>query len=314
MDAQVKRMLTDPRASSLANNFAMKWLGLDDLDTITPDPALFGNMDALREDFSREVQSFISSVLLENHSVVDLLTSKSTFINQRLAQHYGIPGVTGAQFRKIELTDEKRFGLLGKAAVLMRTSYPNRTSPVLRGAWVLGRIQGTPPTPPPPTVENQDLAQKAGEAPSTVRARLEQHRDKAACKQCHGVIDPSGLALENFDAVGRYRATDAQAGNALIDASSVLPNGIAIDGINDLRTQLASHPAMFAQSLTEKLMMYAINRDLEYYDMPQIRAVVRGAARDNYTLSSLVLGIVHSDAFRKQGPAPAAKAVAANSK
>jgi hypothetical protein len=144
-----------------------------------------------------------------------------------------------------------------------------------------------------------------------VRARLEQHRDKAACKQCHGVIDPSGLALENFDAVGRYRATDAQAGNALIDASSVLPNGIAIDGINDLRTQLASRPAMFAQSLTEKLMMYAINRDLEYYDMPQIRAVVRGAAKDNYTLSSIVLGIVHSDAFRKQGPAPAAKAVAA---
>jgi hypothetical protein len=314
LDAQVKRMLSDPRASTLAGNFAMKWLGLDDLDTITPDPSLFGNLDALRQDFSREVESFISSILLENHSVVDLLTSKSTFLNQRLAQHYGIPGVTGAQFRKIDLTDEKRFGLLGKAAVLMRTSYPNRTSPVLRGAWVLGRLQGTPPTPPPPTVENQDLAQKAGETPTTVRQRLEQHRDKAACRQCHGVIDPPGLALENFDAIGRYRATDAQANNAPIDASSVLPNGIAIDGINELRAQLASHPAMFAQAFTEKMMMYAINRDLDYYDMPQIRAVVRGAGKDNYTLSSLVLGIVRSDAFRKQGPAPAAKAVAAINK
>jgi hypothetical protein len=304
-------MLTDPRASSLVSSFAMKWLSLDDLDTITPDPKLFGNVDDLRQDFSREVQTFISSVLLEDHSVVDLLTSKSTFVNQRLAQHYGIPGVTGAQFRKIELTDEKRFGLLGKAAVLMRTSYPDRTSPVLRGAWILGRIQGTPPTPPPPTVENQDLAQKAGEAPKTVRERLEMHRDKATCRQCHGVIDPMGLALENFDAIGRFRTTDAQANNAPIDASSVLPNGIAIDGISELRAQLASRPAVFAQAFTEKLMMYAINRDLEYFDMPQIRAVVRGAAKDNYTLSSLVLGIAHSDAFRKQGPAPASKAVAA---
>jgi hypothetical protein len=314
LDAQVKRMLRDPRASSLASGFAMKWLSLDDLDTVTPDPALFGQMDALRADFSREVETFISSVLLEDHSVVDLLTSKSTFLNQRLAQHYGIQGVTGAQFRKIELTDERRFGLLGKAAVLMRTSYPDRTSPVLRGAWVLGRLQGTPPTPPPPTVENQDLAQKAGEAPKTVRERLEKHRENATCRQCHGVIDPAGLALENFDAIGRFRTNDAQANNAPIDASAVLPNGTPINGISELRAQLASRPAMFAQAFTEKLMMYAINRDLEYFDMPQVRGVVRGAAKDNYTLSSLVLGIVHSDAFRKQGPAPASKAVAANSK
>ncbi len=311
MDAQVKRMLGDPRASSLVSSFAMKWLSLDDLDTVTPDPALFGQMDALREDFSREVESFIRSILLEDHSVVDLLTSKSTFVNQRLAQHYGITGVTGAQFRKIELTDEKRFGLLGKAAVLMRTSYPDRTSPVLRGAWILGRLQGTPPAPPPPTVENQDLAQKAGETPKTVRERLEKHRANATCRQCHGVIDPAGLALENFDAIGRFRTTDEQANNAPIDASSVLPNGVAIDGISDLRAQLASRPAMFAQAFTEKLLMYAINRDLEYFDMPQIRAVVRGAAKDNYTLTSIVLGIVHTDAFRKQGPAPAANAVAA---
>jgi len=307
LDAQVKRMLNDARASSLVSSFAMKWLSLDDLDTVKPDPKIFGQSfnDALRQDFTREVESFMGSILLEDRSVVDLLTAKHTFVNQRLAQHYGIQGITGTQFRKIELTDETRFGLLGKAAVLMRTSYPDRTSPVLRGAWVLGRLQGTPPTPPPPDVET-DLKQTEGEKPKTVRERLELHRDKATCRQCHGVIDPPGLALENFDPIGRWRSTDSQAENAKIDASSVLPNGVAIDGINELRAQLTTRPAMFAQAFTEKLMMYAINRELDYFDMPQVRAVVRGAAKDNYTLPSLILGIVHTDAFRKQAPPLAA--------
>jgi mono/diheme cytochrome c family protein len=320
LDAQVKRMLNDPRASTLVSSFAMKWLSLDDLDTVKPDANIFGQAfsDGLRQDFTREVESFMSSILLENRSVVDLLTAKHTFVNQRLAQHYGIQGITGNQFRRIELTDETRFGFLGKAAVLLRTSYPDRTSPVLRGAWVLGRIQGTPPSPPPPSIENTDLAQPKGEAPKTVRARLELHRDKPLCRQCHGVIDPPGLALENFDAIGRWRTTDAQANNAAIDSSSVLPNGVAINGISELRAQLAGRPAVFAQAFTEKLMMYAINRDLEHFDMPQVRSVVRGAAKDNYTLPSLILGIVHTDAFRKQGPVPTAakassvKATAAN--
>jgi mono/diheme cytochrome c family protein len=309
LEAQVKRMLNDPRASSLVGGFAMKWLSLDDLDAVKPDPKVFGQSfnEALRQDFAREVESFIGSILLEDRSVVDLLTAKHTFVNQRLAQHYGIQGVTGVQFRRIELTDETRFGLLGKAAVLMRTSYADRTSPVLRGAWVLGRLQGTPPSPPPPNAET-DLSQPPGEKPKTVRERLEQHRDSATCRQCHGVIDPPGLALENFDSIGRWRTTDPQAENARIDASSVLPNGAAINGVNELRTQLASRPAMFAQAFTEKLMMYAINRELDYFDMPQVRSVVRGAAKDNYTLSSLVLGIVRTDAFRKQAPAPAPKA------
>jgi len=307
LDAQVKRMLNDARASSLVSSFAMKWLSLDDLDTVKPDPKIFGQSfnDALRQDFTREVESFMGSILLEDRSVVDLLTAKHTFVNQRLAQHYGIQGITGTQFRKIELTDETRFGLLGKAAVLMRTSYPDRTSPVLRGAWVLGRLQGTPPTPPPPDVET-DLKQTEGEKPKTVRERLELHRDKATCRQCHGVIDPPGLALENFDPIGRWRSTDSQAENAKIDASSVLPNGVAINGINELRAQLTTRHAMFAQAFTEKLMMYAINRELDYFDMPQVRAVVRGAAKDNYTLPSLILGIVHTDAFRKQAPPLAA--------
>jgi hypothetical protein len=187
----------------------------------------------------------------------------------------------------------------------MRSSYGDRTSPVLRGAWVLDKLIGTPPTPPPPNTAT-DLSQKAGELPKTVRARLEQHRDKASCNQCHGVIDPTGLALENFDAIGEWRTTDRQA-KAPIDAKTVLPNGVAIDGPVDLRAQLVDRPATFAEAFTEKLMMYAVNRQLEYFDMPQVRAVVRAAAKDNYKFSSIVLGIVNTPAFRKQGPAAAGK-------
>ena len=230
---------------------------------------------------------------------MDLLTSDRTFLNERLARLYGIPGVIGTQFREVTLADKERGGLLGKGAVEMRTSYGDRTSPVLRGAWVLDKLLGTPPAPPPPNTAT-DLSQKAGEAPKTVRARLEQHRDKAVCKQCHGVIDPTGLALENFDAIGQWRITDRQA-NAPIDATTVLPNGVAINGPVELRAQLVARPAMFAEAVTEKLMMYALNRQLEYFDMPQVRVVVRAAAKDNYRFSSIVLGIVNTDAFRNQG-------------
>jgi hypothetical protein len=184
--------------------------------------------------------------------------------------------------------------------MLLRTSYGDRTSPVLRGAWVLDKIIGSPATPPPPDTAT-DLSQKAGEPPKTVRARLEQHRNKASCKMCHGVIDPIGLALENFDATGVWRTTDSQA-KAPIDASTVLPNGVPIDGVVELRAQLMDRPELFARNVTERLMTYAINRRLEYFDMPQVRAIVRGASKDNYKLSSLILGIVNSDAFRRQGP------------
>jgi hypothetical protein len=267
------------------------------------------------------MEAFLSSILLEDRSLVDLLTADYTFLNERLARHYGIPGVAGPQFRRVTLAQnadtvpagtvpagsivpaasiEARWGLLGKAAVLMRTSYGDRTSPVLRGAWVLDKLLGTPPTPPPPDTAT-DLSQKAGEPPKTVRARLEQHRNKATCNQCHGVIDPTGLALENFDAIGVWRTTDAQA-NAHIDTSTVLPNGVAINGVVELRKQLASRPDTFAKAVTEKLMMYSLNRELEYFDMPQVRRIVRDAAKDDYKLSSIVLGIVNSDAFRKQAP------------
>ena len=305
LDAQVTRMLADPKASSLATNFAMKWLGLDRLDGFKPDVQIYtGFSDDLRQDLVAEAQAFIRGVLLDNHPLVELLTSDRTYLNDRIARHYGITGVNGGQFRWVTLTDANRMGLLGKGAVLMRTSYPDRTSPVLRGAWVLERIIGAPPTPPPPGVET-NLSQNAGETPRTVRARLEQHRDNATCRQCHGVIDPMGLALENFDAVGQFRTVDRQAANAPIDAGTVLTSGLAINGPVELREYLAANPARFAQAFTEKLLMYAVGRQLEYFDMPQVRAVVRGAAKDQYTLPAIVRGIVRSDAFLKQGIAAA---------
>jgi len=310
MEKQVRRMLADPKASSLVTSFAMKWLNLTTLDQVVPDPKLFPNFnDQLRRDFYNEAEAFLGSILLEDRPVVDLLSANHTFLNERLARHYGISGVLGPQLRRVTLTEKERFGLLGKGAVLLRTSYADRTSPVLRGAWVLDKLLGTPPSPPPPDTAT-DLSQKAGEAPKTVRARLEQHRNKATCRMCHGVIDPTGLALENFDATGQWRTRDREA-NAAIDASTVLPSGIPINGVVELRTQLAARPALFAETVTERLMMYALNRQLEYFDMPQVRAIVRSSAKDNYKFSSLILGIVNSDTFRKQGPSSPAKIVAA---
>lgn len=302
LDKQVRRMLADPKASSLVTSFAMKWLNLTDLDQVIPDPVLFPDFkESLRQDFLKEAESFVSGIFSDDRSVVDLLTADDTYLNERLAQHYGIPGITGMQFRKVQHVPAERAGLLGKAAVLLRTSYGDRTSPVLRGAWVLDKLLGTPPTPPPPDTAT-DLSQKAGEQPKTVRARLELHREKATCKMCHGVIDPTGLALENFDAIGQWRTMDTEA-NQPIDASTVLPTGVAIKGVTELRAQLVAQPESFAQTVTERLMMYAVNRRLEHFDMPQVRAIVRKSARDNYKLSSIILGIVNSDAFRKQGSA-----------
>ncbi len=277
MDKQVRRMLADPKASSLVTSFAMKWLNLTDLDQVIPDPALFpGFTDPLRQDFAREAEAFIGSIFSDDRSVVDLLTADHTFVNERLAAHYGIPGVIGTQFRRIAQVPKERAGLLGKAAVLLRTSYGDRTSPVLRGAWVLDKLLGTPPTPPPPDTAT-DLSQKAGEQPKTVRARLELHREKATCKMCHGVIDPTGLALENFDATGQWRTQDAQA-KVAIDATTVLPTGVPINGVVELRAQLAANPALFAQTVTERLMMYAVNRRLgilRHAAGPRHRAQVR---------------------------------------
>jgi hypothetical protein len=303
IDAQVKRMLADARAESLVTSFAMKWLNLNSLDLVKPDAKIFPNFNStLRQDFVTETEKFVGSILLQNRSVTELLTSDQTFVNDTLARYYGIQGPPTSAFKQVTLTDPNRFGLLGKGAVLMRTSYGDRTSPVLRGAWVLDKIIGTPPTPPPPNVDS-NLAEPSAAAPKTVRERLEAHRNKPACNQCHGVIDPVGLPLENFDAIGAYRTADRQAGNAKIDASTVMPNGVAINGPVQLREELSKNPENFVGAMTEKLTMYAINRQLESFDMPQVRRVVRDAKKDNYTLASLVLGIVNTDAFRKQAPA-----------
>ncbi|WP_428099906.1 DUF1592 domain-containing protein [Candidatus Rariloculus sp.] len=299
IEAQVSRMLADPRAETLVTGFALRWLNVDELEAVDPDERLFPDFsDELREDFASEIELFIRSILLEDENVEALLTADHTFLNERLARHYGIDSVHGPQFRRVALEDEARRGLLGKAAVLLRTSYGDRTSPVLRGAWVLEKLMGTPPAPPPPNVET-DLTTPEGEQPRTVRVRLEQHREAPNCNGCHGVIDPYGLALENFTVTGQWRDVDKLA-DAPIDASTVLPGGGAIDGPVELRQALLRRPDQFVQALTEKLMMYALGRELEYHDMPQVRAVVRAAEQHDYRLSAIVTGIVTSDAFRMQ--------------
>ena len=247
----------------------------------------------------------MSSVLLEDRNVGDLLTADHTFLNERLARHYGITSVLGSQFRRVTLEDSRRWGVLGKGAVLLRTSYGDRTSPVLRGAWVMDKLMGTPPTPPPPDVET-DLSNPKGEAPKTLRARLESHRSKPGCNQCHGVIDPIGLAMENFDAIGRWRDRDVEA-KAPIDAKTVLPNGQRGRWPVQLREALFGGRDLFVRAFTEKLMMYAVGRELKAYDMPQVRAVVRRAAAQDYRLSSIVSGIVVERRLPHAGRLPAAK-------
>ena len=299
---QAQRMLRDPRARSIVDGFALQWLNVDDLTAVDPDDTLFPTFsEELRADFATEIELFIDSILLDDRSVRDLLTADYSFVNDRLAAHYGIPGVYGPQFRRVTLDDPARFGLLGKAAVLLRTSYGDRTSPVLRGAWVLEKLMGTPPTPPPPGVET-DLSTKAGEEPKTIRARLELHRAAPNCNACHGVIDPFGIALENFTVLGTWRDSDAAA-NAPIDAATVLPDGTAVTGPVELREALLARPDQFVQAFTEKLMMYALNRELEYHDMRQVRHIVRDARDDNWSLEAIVAGIVTSDAFRMQAAA-----------
>lgn len=299
LEGQVKRMLGDPRASTLVREFAMRWLNVDDLDAVQPDKLLFPEFtEALRQDFAAEIEQFLASVLLEDRDVRTLLSADYTFLNERLARHYDIPGIVGAQLRRVQLDDPRRFGLLGKGAVLLRTSYGDRTSPVLRGAWVLDKLMGTPPTPPPPGVET-NLSTPPGERPRTVRARLEQHREAPTCASCHGVIDPYGLALENFTVTGRWRDRDTDA-DAPIDASTELSGGRRISGPDELRAALLAREDQFVHALTEKLMMYALGREVAFYDMPAIREIVKQAAGDDYRFSTIVTGIVRSDAFRMQ--------------
>ncbi|MFO1502804.1 MAG: DUF1592 domain-containing protein [Steroidobacteraceae bacterium] len=298
MKAQVERMLKDPRANTLIENFALAWLNLDELEKV--DPTDGGFNAAMRGNFETEIRLFLASVLLENRSVMDLLDADWTFLNESLARQYDVPGVHGPQFRRVQLTNPNRFGILGKGAFLLRTSYGDRTSPVLRGGWVLDKLIGTPPAPPPPNV-NTDLAVKDGERPTTVRARLELHRKNANCNSCHGLIDPPGLALENFDNTGRWRTIDALA-KAPIDANATLSSGLKLNGPVELRRYIESHGDQFPTTVTRRLMMYALNREVEYFDMPQVRQIVKSATAGRFRFNDLVLGVVNSDAFRRQGP------------
>jgi hypothetical protein len=292
-------MLDAPQASALVENFAIKWLNLDNLNDVDPNPQLFPEYsDGLLRDFSEESSRFIASVLLNDQPVPALMTADYTFLNERLAKHYGIDSVYGAQFRRVALKDEHRHGLLGKGAVMLRTSYGDRTSPVLRGNWVLEKLMGTPSAPPPPEVVT-DLTVPEGQKPTTLRARMEKHRSNPTCNQCHGVIDPIGLALENFSVTGRWRDRDLQADEA-IDATTVMPGNIAIGGPVDLRNELIRKPEKFVRTFTARMLTYSLGRELEYFDMPQVRAIVDAAAANDYRLFDIVMGIVQSDSFRYQ--------------
>ena len=295
LEQQVRRMLADPRSKALVDNFAGQWLFLRNVQRANPNRDVFAEFDeSLREAFQRETNLFLESMFREDHSVLDLLDADYTFLNERLARHYGIPDVYGSKFRRVTLVDENRRGLLGQGGILTITALANRTSPVMRGKWVLENILAAPPPPPPPNIPA--LKEKGeGGKDLTMRQQMEQHRANPACAICHNRMDPIGFALENFDAVGKWRTLDA---GSPIDASGVLPDGSKFQGPAELRKALLSRPKIIANTVTEKLLSYALGRTLEYYDAPAVRSIVREAASSDYRWSSIVLGIVKSQPFQ----------------
>jgi hypothetical protein len=293
---QLQRMLADSRSTALVTNFAGQWLYLRNVRGHAPDPNLFPDFDDnLREAFGRETELFFESQLREDRSVVDLLRANYTFVNERLARHYGIPGIYGSHFRRVVLPDDRRAGLLGQGSILTVTSYAHRTSPVVRGKWLLENLLGAPPPPPPANVpalrENGE-----GAKPASVRERLEEHRKNPVCASCHARMDPLGFALENFDAIGRWRIED-ESGKP-VDASGAFPDGTTFQGPAEFRRALLTRQDEFVSALTEKLLTYALGRGLETYDMPAVRAIMRGAKPADYRWSSLIFGIVDSVPFR----------------
>jgi len=299
LERQVRRMLDDPRADALVANFVGQWLQLRNVATVQPDPVLLPFDEALRDAFFTETTLFVSSIFREDRSLLDLLTADYTFVNQRLAEHYGIPRIYGSQFRRVTLTDANRRGLLGQGSVLTVTSYPNRTSVVQRGKWVLETLLGSPPPPPPADVPELKAAPHGKRL--SMREQMEVHRVNPTCAACHARMDPIGFALENYDAVGQWRATDA---DAPIDASGKLPDGTAFDGPAGLtQLLLTKYRADFVRTATEKLLTYALGRGVEYYDLPAVRAIDRAAADDNYRISSWIAAVVNSVPFRMRAAA-----------
>ncbi len=296
LQKQVQRMLADPRSQALAKNFAGQWLFLRNMGRVLPDPVAFPNFDEnLREALQTETELLIESMLREDRSVVDLLDFDYTFVNERLAEHYGIDGIYGTGFQRIKITDERRKGLLGQGSILTVTSYPNRTSPTIRGKWILEQILGTPPPPPPPDVPS--LKEDNSTKVLTMRGRMELHRANPACAVCHKIMDPLGFALENFDGLGRWRESSGT-GNEPIDASGVLPDGTQFNGPTGLRDILVNQQDQFVETFTERLLTYALGRGVEYHDFPVIRKIRRDGADSNYSWASIISGIVSSVPFQ----------------
>jgi len=296
LEQQVRRMLKDSRSNALVQNFAGQWLRLRELSGVGPDPHLFPEFNEnLRDAFRTETEMFVDSQIREDRSVLDLLTADYTFLNEQLARHYDIPDVYGSHFRRVALRNTGRSGLLTQGSILTVTSYPNRTSPVLRGKWLLDNILGSPPPPPPPNVPALKESGANGQPPTTVRARMEEHRRNPVCASCHVRMDPLGFALENFDAIGRWRT---ESDGAEIDPSGVLPDGTAFQGVPGLRALLVSHREEFVGTVSEKLLTYAIGRAAEYYDMPAIRKIEHESAAADYRWSSIILAIVKSTPFQ----------------
>jgi hypothetical protein len=299
LEQQVRRMLADKKASALVSNFAGQWLELRNLKNVLPNSDEFPDFDDnLRQSFQRETELFFGSIIKEDRSVLELLRADYTFVNERLARHYGIPDVYGSQFRRIEITDDARRGLLGQGSVLALTSHAERTSPVVRGKWVLDNLIGLPPGAPPPDVPPLKETEK-GQAPASMREQMEAHRANPACASCHKVMDPIGFAMENFDAVGAWRTRDA---SGPLDTTAELADGTRIGGVVDLRNAILARPEVFVQTMTEKLLTYALGRGVDYQDMPDIRAIVRQGAAHDYRFSSIVTGIVASVPFQLKGP------------
>jgi hypothetical protein len=296
LEGQVRRMLADPKADAFVENFAGQWLFLRNLDSIVPVQSYFPDFDdTLRQGLRRETELFFASIVREDRSALDLLRADYTYLNERVAHHYGVPGIKGAHFRRVNWpADSPRRGLLGHGSILAVTSYPDRTSPVVRGKWILENLLGTPPPNPPADVPELVATDGAGSA-LPMRERLARHREDPSCASCHALMDPLGFALENFNAIGQWR-TLGLAGEP-IDASGALPDGTPFQGVVGLRNALLSSD-LFLTTLTEKLMTYALGRGIEYYDMPTVRAVVRDAAEGDYRFSDLILGVVASPAFR----------------
>jgi hypothetical protein len=294
LQQQVKRMLADPRSSALIANFAEQWLFLRNLKTAVPDLQAFPDFDDnLRRAMKEETTLFFDSIMREDRSVVELLNADYTFVNERLARHYGMPGIYGSQFRRVKVPSEARRGLLGQASILTVTSYPNRTSPVERGKWVLTNLLGVPPSPPPPNIPPLQENSENGK-PRSLRERMEQHRKDPVCAGCHKSMDPIGFALENFDAVGHWRASDE---GGKIDPSGTLFTGAPLDGAVGLRQALVNQQDIFVGVMTEKMLTYALGRGLEYYDLPAVRKIVQNSRNNGFRFSSLVTGIVKSTPF-----------------